>query len=37
MHIEADDAENFDLKVHFNKALEFIEEHLKHSNVLVHC
>ena len=35
--IKADDVETFELRVHFAKIIGFIEEHLKKTNVLVHC
>lgn len=35
--IAAQDNKNFDMSVHFEEALEFIDEHRKNGNVLVHC
>ncbi|CAD8133732.1 unnamed protein product [Paramecium octaurelia] len=35
--IEADDDENFQIIQHFQKAIKFIEQNLKSTNVLVHC
>ena len=35
--IPAEDFESFDLSVFFEQAIDFIEENLKKTNVLVHC
>lgn len=37
MLIEADDNPNYDMSKYFDKAVEFITENLKTTNVLVHC
>ncbi|KAL4436268.1 hypothetical protein ABPG74_015859 [Tetrahymena malaccensis] len=35
--VNADDVESYDLSRHFPTLLDFIEQHIQHTNVLVHC
>jgi protein-tyrosine phosphatase len=37
MVIDAEDVDNYDLAVHFHKAIEFIDRCRKITGVLVHC
>lgn len=37
LYIPADDIEHFDLYQYFEKAANFIDRNLPHTNVLVHC
>lgn len=37
MHVPGEDHERFDLTKYFDKSIDFIDNSLKQTNILVHC